>query len=57
MPLLSMSLGVRATAAIMVALFGVGASAASLAEKFQPGVPYYFENFDPTIKPWDPGRT
>ena len=30
--------------------------AASAAEKFQPGVPYYFENFDPAMKPWDPGQ-
>ena len=41
---------------LLAILFWVGASAASLAEKFQPGVPYYFENFDPAMKPWDPGQ-
>lgn len=51
-----MRLGVRVTAAVIAALFWVGASAASLAEKFQPGVPYYFESFDPAVKPWDPGQ-
>jgi len=51
-----MRLGVRIAAAIMAILFSLGASAASLAEKFQPGVPYYFENFDPVVKPWDPGQ-
>ena len=51
-----MRLGARVAAAVSAILFGVGASAASLAEKFQPGVPYYFENFDPVIKPWDPGQ-
>lgn len=56
MPVLSMRQGLRVTAAIFAILFGVGASAASLAEKFQPGVPYYFENFDPAMKPWDPGQ-
>ncbi len=56
MLVLSMRQGVRITAAFIAALFWVGASAASLAEKFQPGVPYYFENFDPAMKPWDPGQ-
>lgn len=23
---------------------------------FEPGVPYYFEHFDPALKPWDPGQ-
>lgn len=48
--------GVRVTAAVIAILFFHGASAASLAEKFQPGVPYYFESFDPALKPWDPGQ-
>jgi len=56
MPVLSISQGVRVAAAVIAILFSFGASAASLAEKFQPGVPYYFENFDPAIKPWDPGQ-
>ena len=56
MPVPSMRLGVRVAAAVIAILFSFGANAASLAEKFQPGVPYYFENFDPAIKPWDPGQ-
>ena len=56
MPVLSMRQDVRVTAAVIAILFSLGASAASLAEKFQPGVPYYFENFDPAMKPWDPGQ-
>lgn len=31
-------------------------SAASLADKFTPGTPYYFDHFDPGYKPWDPGQ-
>lgn len=56
MPVLSMRQGLRIAAAVIAILFGAGASAASLAEKFQPGVPYYFENFDPAMKPWEPGQ-
>ncbi|MBZ0094904.1 MAG: hypothetical protein K8H75_05905 [Sulfuricella sp.] len=48
--------GLRIAAAVIAILFGAGASAASLAEKFQSGVPYYFENFDPAMKPWEPGQ-
>ena len=51
-----MNLGVRSTAAVVAIFFWVGASAASLAERFQPGVPYYFDNFDSMMKPWDPGQ-
>ena len=47
---------VRVIAAVIAIQFWVGASAASLAEKFQPGVPYYFESFDPAMQPWDPGQ-
>ncbi|MGE5027643.1 MAG: hypothetical protein ACM3JK_04150 [Betaproteobacteria bacterium] len=43
-------------AAVIATLLWMGAGAASPAEKFQPGVPYYFENFDPAMKPWDPGQ-
>ena len=56
MQLLNMRQGARVTAAVIAILFSFGASAASPAEKFQPGVPYYFENFDPAMKPWDPGQ-
>lgn len=47
---------IRITAAVVAILCWVGASAAPLAEKFQPGVPYYFERFDPVMKPWNPGQ-
>ena len=46
----------RVAAAVIAILFSAGAGAASLAEKFQPGAPYYFESFDPAMKPWDPGQ-
>jgi len=32
------------------------ASANSLADKFTPGTPYYFNDFDPGQKPWQPGQ-
>lgn len=32
------------------------ASAASLADKFMPGTPYYYDNFDAGQRPWEPGR-
>lgn len=48
--------GVRVAAAVVAILFWVGASAASLADKFEPGVPYYFDNFDPALRPWNPGQ-
>jgi hypothetical protein len=41
---------------IIAILLSFPVAAASLEEKFQPGVPYYFENFDPAMKPWDPGQ-
>lgn len=48
--------GVRVAAAVIAILFSFGAGAASLVAKFQPGVPYYFESFDPAMKPWNPGQ-
>ena len=30
--------------------------AASFAEKFMPGTPYYFNDFDPKHLPWEPGQ-
>lgn len=32
------------------------ASAASLADELMPGMPYYYDNFDPGQRPWEPGR-
>jgi len=48
--------GVRIATAVIAILFWVGVGTVSSAEKFQPGVPYYFENFDSAMKPWDPGQ-
>ena len=31
------------------------ASAASLADKMAPEIPYYYEHFDPGQRPWKPG--
>lgn len=31
-------------------------SAASLAENYIPGTPYYFSDFDPGQRPWEPGQ-
>jgi hypothetical protein len=30
--------------------------AASLTDKFTPGTPYYFSDFDPGQRPWEPGQ-
>jgi hypothetical protein len=43
------------TALFMLAFPHV-ASANTLADKFTPGTPYYFDNFDPGRKPWEPGQ-
>lgn len=32
------------------------AVAASPANQFTPGVPYYFSDFDPGRQPWEPGQ-
>lgn len=34
----------------------LAAGAASLADKFTPGTPYYFDSFDPGLRPWTPGQ-
>lgn len=44
-----------------VALLGAllapsAAVAAPSLERFTPGTPYYFEHFDPSSRPWDPGQ-
>jgi hypothetical protein len=43
-------------AAILLLVLTYAASAASVADKFTPGTPYYFDHFDPVQKPWDPGQ-
>lgn len=48
--------GLRIVATVMVILFLTGPGTVLSTEKFQSGVSYYFENFDPAMKPWDPGQ-
>jgi hypothetical protein len=43
-------------AAILLLALPNAASAASLADKFTPGAPYYFDHFDPGQIPWEPGQ-
>lgn len=40
----------------VVALGLVSLGAVSAADRLTPGMPHYFEHFDPTRKPWEPGR-
>lgn len=42
----------------VLCLFGLSPAtgAASLADKFSPGTPYYFGSFDPVQRPWEPER-
>lgn len=48
--------GVKIAAVFAALLLPCAANATSPTEKFQPGSPYYFENFDPSRKPWEPGQ-
>lgn len=43
-------------AALCLLALSFAAGAAGPADKFTPGTPYYFENFDPGQQPWDPGQ-
>ena len=47
---------VRIAAAFCLLMLPFAASAGSLADKLMPGTPYYYENFDPGQRPWEPGR-
>lgn len=40
---------------VVAALCLVSLAAFAAPEKLTPGMPHYFENFDPTQKPWEPG--
>jgi hypothetical protein len=44
--------------AVMIFFFALPlvAGAATPADKFMPGTPYYFESFDPGLQPWEPGQ-
>jgi hypothetical protein len=43
-------------AAVFLLALPHATSAASIADKFTPGIPYYFNDFDPGQKPWEPGQ-
>src|SRR3989338_2047954 len=43
-------------AALHLLVSPFAASAASLADKFTPETPYYFDSFDPGQQPWKPGQ-
>lgn len=44
----------RLLAALLLAASMWAGSAQAAA--FEPGTPYYFDNFDPAQKPWEPGQ-
>jgi hypothetical protein len=46
----------RILAALFLLALPHSASAASLANTFTPGTPYYFNDFDPIQQPWEPGQ-
>ncbi|MFZ5524581.1 MAG: hypothetical protein ACOY9D_10955 [Pseudomonadota bacterium] len=46
----------RILAALLLLALPHAASASLLTDKFTPGTPYYFDNFDPGKKPWEPGQ-
>lgn len=46
----------RIVAALYLLVLPFAASAATLANEFTPGTPYYFDSFDPGQQPWKPGR-
>lgn len=43
-------------AAFFLLILPLSGSAASLADKFTPGTPYYFNDFDSGQQPWEPGQ-
>ena len=47
---------VRIIVALCLFSLPFSAGAASLAERFAPGMPYYYEFFDPEQRPWRPGQ-
>lgn len=46
---------VRLPALLFLMVLSFAAGAASLADRFTPGTPYYFDSFDPLQRPWAPG--
>jgi hypothetical protein len=43
--------------ALFLFAFPCLSSAAPLADEFTPGTPYYFNDFNPGRKPWEPGQS
>lgn len=43
-------------AALLLFALPYSANSASLADKYTPGTPYYFSDFDPGLQPWVPGQ-
>jgi len=43
-------------AALLLFSLPHAASAESTANKYIPGTPYYFSDFDPAQRPWQPGQ-
>lgn len=52
---LKVASGLRAVAALCLLGLSFAAGAASPVDRFMPETPYYFENFDPGMQPWEPG--
>src|SRR5665647_897697 len=44
-------------AALLLFVLSHVAGAAEFAEKFMLGTPYYFNDFDPGQRPWEPGQS
>lgn len=43
-------------AILFLFLLPFAVSAAALADMLTPGMPYYFDSFDPGLHPWKPGQ-
>ena len=54
---LSMLNAIRVVAAFCLFTLTSAAGAASLADKLAPGMPHYFDSFDATQRPWEPGQS
>lgn len=46
----------RVVAAFCLLTLASAAGAASLADRLAPGTPHYFDSFDATQQPWEPGQ-
>lgn len=55
-PAPSMQNSARVVAAICLLTLMTAAGAATLADKLAPETPHYFDSFDASQQPWEPGR-